>query len=256
MIRLEKVKAGYNSKIIINNISWESPNTGLVGILGPNGAGKTTLLRLLVRYIEPWEGEIYINGRKIKNYKQEDLAKNIAFLSQKVSFNLSFNVEEYVSLGRYPHHPYWKNLSKKDWEKINEILIVTETINFKNKKLFQLSGGELQRVHLARVLVQEPKILLLDEPTNNLDPYYQIYFLDFIKNLSNIILIISSFHDVNLAGLFCDYILFLKNGVIVNYGEKENILNSSILQEVYNLKFEEIKTKEGKFFLPIRQWSP
>ncbi|MCS7202288.1 MAG: ABC transporter ATP-binding protein [Dictyoglomus sp.] len=252
MIRLEKVKAGYNSNIVIKNISWESPNIGFVGILGPNGSGKTTLLRLLIRYIEPWEGKIYINEREIRKYKQEDLAKNIAFLSQKISFNLSFSVEEYVSLGRYPHHPYWKKLSKKDLEKINEILILTETISFKNKKLFQLSGGELQRVHLARVLVQEPRILLLDEPTNNLDPYYQIYFLNFIQKLSKDILVISSFHDVNLASIFCDYILAMKNGVILNYGRKEEILNSSLLKEAYNLKFEEIITLNGRIFLPVR----
>lgn len=252
MISLEKVKAGYNSKIVLNSISWKSADFGLVGILGPNGAGKTTLLRLLIRYIDPWEGKIYINGKEIRKYKQEDLAKNIAFLSQKTAFNLSFTVEEYVSLGRYPHHPFWKTLSKRDWEKINEILILTETISFKNKKLFQLSGGELQRVYLARVLAQEPTILLLDEPTNNLDPYYQIYFLNFIKEMSKKTLVISTFHDINLASLFCDYILFIKNGMIINYGKKENILTPSILEEVYNLKFEEIIIKEEKLFLPVR----
>ncbi|MCX7846102.1 MAG: ABC transporter ATP-binding protein [Dictyoglomaceae bacterium] len=252
MIRLEKVKTGYNSNMIIKDMNWESPNIGFLGILGPNGSGKTTLLRLLIRYIEPWEGKIYINEKEIREYKQEELAKNIAFLSQKISFNLSFTVEEYVSLGRYPHHPYWKKLSKKDWQKINEILVLTETFSFKNKKLFQLSGGELQRVHLARVLVQEPKILLLDEPTNNLDPYYQIFFLKFIKELSKNILVISSFHDINLASLFCDHILFIKNGRILSYGSKESILTSSFLEEVYNLKFEEIITPNGKFFLPVR----
>lgn len=251
MISIEKVKAGYNSKVVIEDVSWESPRYGFVGILGPNGSGKTTLLRLFIRYIEPFEGKIYLEGEDIKKYKQEEIARIIAFLSQKVNFNLSLTVEEYVALGRYPHHSHWRTLSKKDWDKINEILVLTETISFKNKKLFQLSGGEQQRVHLARALVQEPKILLLDEPTNNLDPYYQIYFLNFIKDLSKNILVISTFHDINLASLYCDYILFIKNGKIYKYGKKEEILTSILLKEIYNLAFIETETPKGKIFLPF-----
>ena len=251
MIKLEKVKAGYNSKVVIESISWESPKFGFVGILGPNGSGKTTLLRLFIRYIEPFEGKVYLEGKEIKKYKQEEIAKIIAFLSQKVNFNLSFTVEEYIALGRYPHHSSWKALGKKDLEKIKEILTLTETISLRNKKLFQLSGGEQQRVHLARALVQEPKILLLDEPINNLDPYYQIYFLNFIKELSKNILVISTFHDINLASLYCDFLLFLKNGRIYQYGKKEKILTSHLLKEIYNLEFIEIDTLKGKIFLPV-----
>lgn len=252
MIRIENLTAGYNSNIVIKNLNWSSPEKGFVGILGPNGAGKTTFLRILIKYLLPKEGYVFIKGKEIREYKQKDLAKIVAFLPQKSIPDLSFTVEEYISLGRYPYSRFWYSLSRKDKEKIRNIMEITETIKLKDKKLFQLSGGEQQRVNLARALIQEPKILLLDEPTNNLDPYYQIYFLEYIKKLGKEILVISSIHDINLASIYSDYIMFLKDGTLYKYGEKEEVLTLQNLKKVYNLSFIEVTTPKGKIFLPVR----
>ena len=250
MIKFIKVSAGYKNKIVIKDFYWETPNQGFVGIIGPNGAGKTTLFRLLIKYIEPTKGEIFIEDQNLKYIKQEEIGKKIALLPQKPFFEINLAVEEYVSLGRYPHHPYWRPLSKEDINKINESLNITNTMHLRKKKLAELSGGEQQRVLLARVLAQNPRILLLDEPTNSLDPFYQILFLNFVKKLSSKILVISSLHDINMASIYSDHILAIKNGRLITYGETNKVLSKALLEEIFHVKYTEINFEGKKFFLP------
>ena len=251
MIKFINVFAGYKNKTVIKEFYWETPKTGFIGIIGPNGSGKTTLFRLLIKYIEPTQGDILIEDKSLKSIRQEEIGKKIALLPQKPFFEGNLTVEEYVSLGRYPHHPHWRPLSKEDINKINESLNITDTMHLRKKKLVELSGGEQQRVLLARVLAQKPSILLLDEPTNNLDPYYQIYFLDFVKNLSSKILVLSSLHDINMASAYSDYILVIKNGKIISYGEPSKVLSHDLLENVFQVKYKEIQLNGKKFFIPI-----
>lgn len=250
MLKFTKVTAGYPNKIVLREFSWETPNKGFIGIIGPNGSGKTTLFRLIIKYLLPLSGNIYFNNLDINKIKQEDLAKKIALLPQKPNLEAFLSVEEYVSLGRYPHHPHWRPLTKKDIMKINESLLVTDTIHLRKKKIYQLSGGEQQRIMLARVITQEPELLLLDEPTNNLDPYYQMYFLKFVKNLSQKILVIANLHDINTASIYTDYLLILKNGKIITFGETQKVLSISTLKETFNINYLEICIKNTKLYYP------
>ncbi len=252
MIKFLNVNAGYETKkIVLKNFTWETPEKGFVGIIGPNGAGKSTIFRLLIKYILPLTGEIYLNNMDIKKYTQENLAKIIALLPQKPIWEPSLSVEEYISLGRYPHHPSWRPLSKKDIIRVNEIMILTDTIMLKKKKLHQLSGGELQRVIIARILAQDPQIILLDEPTNNLDPYYQISLLDKLRELSKEILIIANLHDINLASFYTDYVLALKNGIALSFGKTKEVLNCNLLNHLFNIRYTEINYKNKRIFLPF-----
>ena len=208
----------------------------MVGILGPNGSGKTTLMKIISGILTLQEGQIEIKGRPIAQYKTKELAKVVAVLSQHVNESFSYTVREIVSLGRYAHQSgLFQSWSAKDEEVLNEAMRQTGVVAFQDKSIHELSGGEKQRVYLAQALAQEPEILLLDEPTNHLDASYQKELLDNLREWSRDrnLTIVCIFHDLNLAGLYCDRLLLLHDGKVEVDASPSNVLQEERVKRIY-----------------------
>ncbi|MED1470847.1 adenosylcobinamide amidohydrolase [Bacillus salipaludis] len=236
MLTVENVSGGYAGDYVLKDVSFKVEKGELFGILGPNGSGKTTLLKMLSGILPVQQGDILINGKRLREYGSKQLAQMIAVLSQHSSESFSYTVKETVSLGRYAHQKGWfQSWSKEDEIIVRRVMDQTGISIFQNRNIQELSGGEKQRVFLAQALAQEPKILLLDEPTNHLDLSYQKELLDLLKQWTREtgLTVISIFHDLNLAGLYCDRLLLLEEGTInINHIPNE-VLREEKIRDVY-----------------------
>jgi len=197
------------------------------------------ILVLLVAGLIGYSGEILLKGQNLKNIKRKDIAKKIAVLSQVSSIYFSYSVYDTVMMGRYVHREAssFLSVSKKDREYVEKCLRAVDIWNLREKKIDELSGGQLQRVYLARTLAQEPELILLDEPTNHLDLKAQTELILFLKEIckKEAKAVIGVFHDINLALQFADKLIFLKDGTIQASGKKDEVLNREILQSVYGM---------------------
>jgi len=234
-IRLEKVSLGYGSKVILNDISLEAGPGQMLGIIGPNGSGKSTLIRGMTRLIMPSSGQIFIDGRSITSLKHGELARLIAVVPQNAVLPPLFTAIEVVLLGRTPHLGLFRYEGQKDLAIVENAMRTTGTAHLADRKIGELSGGEKQRLLIARTLAQEPKIVLLDEPTANLDINYQLETLDLIRHLclEQKLIVIAALHDLNLAVQYCDHLVMLKQGKIYSQGAPETIVNKQTIKDVY-----------------------
>lgn len=210
MIEIKNLSYKVKGKNILDNINIKFLEKKFIGIIGPNGAGKSTLLKNIYETHTPNEGEIFIDGENIKNISKKERAKKIAVLAQEDSSQFDFSIEQIVKMGRYPYKNIFEDYSDKDREIAIKMLEKTGMKNHIGRDFKNLSGGEKQRVLIARALVQETPTLILDEPTNHLDIGYQLQLLHMIKHLD--ITVIVALHDLNVAAIFCDYIFVMKDG--------------------------------------------
>jgi len=237
MLEVKNLSAGYNSVDVICNINFKAERGESLCILGPNGSGKSTLLKSIARIID-YRGCVLVNGEDIRAVSRKELAKKIALLTQSAQVFFPYTVYETVSMGRYAYSQgFLKNLSAEDGAVIEDILKKLDIWNNKDSMIDELSGGELQRVFLARTLAQSPELILLDEPSNHLDLKHQIELLKFLKAWvkENNKTLISVFHDLNLARLFGDTAVVLNNGTLSASGKIEDVLKSGILSDVYGV---------------------
>jgi iron complex transport system ATP-binding protein len=236
MIQVEELSGGYGIGLIVRGVSFSVQQGELFGILGPNGSGKTTLLNMISGLTAPESGTILLKEKSIQTYSPKELARVVAVLPQITSSQFAYSVKETVSLGRYAHQTgFFKSWTSEDEEAVRDALEKTGTETFADKPLSALSGGERQRVFLAQALAQEPEILLLDEPTNHLDLSFQKDLLDLLKHMtSDGLTVISIFHDLNLASLYCDRLLLMKNGAVHTIGTAADIMKEQHIYDVYD----------------------
>lgn len=235
MIDVKHISYQYGEKQVLQNVSFTVYEGEFFGILGPNGSGKTTLMKLLSRDLSLQEGAIFICGQHIETYKPKQYAKLVATLPQHTDVSFGYTVKEMVELGRYPYQsslfPQW---TEKDEQVVNEALHCVTLAHKQHVLLEQLSGGERQRAALARALAQQPRVLLLDEPTNHMDVAQQFKLLNLLKQSK--LTVIAIFHDINIASLYCDRLLFLRDGKVVACGTPKELLNESMIASVFETK--------------------
>lgn len=205
-----------------------------VGLIGPNGSGKTSLLRCAYRFSKPDSGEVKLSHHDVWKQTSRWSAQRIAVVLQEFPDAFGLTVDEVVAMGRTPHKGLFDGDTLEDRNLATQALASVGLQGFEHHAFATLSGGEKQRVILARALTQQPQLLILDEPTNHLDPRYQLELLQLIKRLK--IGTLASIHDLNLAAAFCDRLYVINHGRIVASGTAEEVLTAPLLREVFGVE--------------------
>lgn len=232
-IKTEDIKFKIGKKDILNGINIDVKNKEFIGIIGPNGSGKSTLLKCIYRTLKPTSGIIKLDDKNLNNFTTKESARKMAVVSQHNYYDFDFSVSEIVLMGRSPHKKMMERDSLNDYEIMKECLKKVDMLHCKDRNFNTLSGGEQQRIILARALAQETDCLILDEPTNHLDIKYQLQLMNIVKNLD--IEVIAAIHDLNIASMYCDKIYVLKDGCIVAYGKPKDILTKELIKDVYEV---------------------
>ena len=232
-IQTEGVKFDIGNKNILKGISIDVNSQEIIGIIGPNGSGKSTFLKCIYRTLKPSSGIIKLGDINLDGIKLKESAKKMAVVSQHNYYDFDFSVGEMVLMGRSPHKKMMERDSYRDYEIMNDALKRVDMLHFKDRNFNSLSGGEQQRIILARALAQETDCLILDEPTNHLDIKYQLQLMNIVKSLD--IEVIAAIHDLNIAAMYCDKIYVLKDGRIVAYGTPKEVLTKELIKEVYEV---------------------
>ncbi len=208
------------------------------GILGPNGCGKTTLLDLLSGILKPATGTIGFNGKPIEKWETRELSKRIAMVPQDFSIRFAFTVRQVVEMGRFPFVSRLGGMNQKDHEIVTKVMEELDIGQMAQKPVTMLSGGELQRVAVARALAQSPRALLLDEATSNLDVFHSLSIMSVIKRRveEEGLTVVAAIHDINLAAAFCDYTVFMDKGRLKAAGPKEKLLEGKLISELYGVE--------------------
>lgn len=237
-IEINHLSYAFSSRSVLQNISFSVKEGDFFVILGPNGSGKTTLLRSIAGILRPPKGQVKILGRQFSSFKRKELAQSIAYVPQGLPVDFPFTVAELVLMGRAPYHSSLGIEKKNDFEIAAQAMRFTEVEHLASRKLDQLSGGEQQRVFIARAICQESPILLLDEPTAALDLAHQGRIMDLMERLKaeKGITVVMVSHDINLAAMYGDQLLLLSDGEIVSTGLPDEILNFKTLEETYDCK--------------------
>lgn len=253
-MEVKNLEFSFYKKEILKGLSLNIKNGEFVGILGPNGCGKSTLLKNILKIYKPKNGIITIKNKSLKEYSQKELSQILGFVPQKSQISMPLLVEDIILMGRYSHlKSSFYGYKKEDFKAVNEIIQLLNLQDFRKRIAFSLSGGEFQRVILARALVSKPEILLLDEPTSALDLNYAVNILKICKNIvkKQDIACIVVLHDLNLASLFCDKVLLLKGGKVAYEGTSKELFTKEILNEIYNLECEIIYHKNRPIVVAI-----
>lgn len=238
MLEVQNVCAGYNGIEIVHNVSFNLKKGENLCILGANGCGKTTFLRAIGNLI-PFTGSVKLDGVELSSLKRRNIAEKIAMLSQLSGTYFAYSVYDTVMLGRYQHirRTFSDRPRKTDREMVEKCLETVGLSDFASRRINELSGGQLQRIFLAKTLAQDPEIILLDEPTNHLDIKQQVELIHHLRKWSESgdHTVIGVFHDINIALQLSDKVLFMKDGEKKAFGSMEEIASKSLLQDVYDM---------------------
>ncbi|RJR31376.1 MAG: ABC transporter ATP-binding protein [Desulfobacteraceae bacterium] len=235
VLSLEQVSFTYGKDWVLRGVDLHVPEGEVLGVLGPNGSGKSTLLRIMSGVIRPREGRVRIGGRDFSSLKRDTIAREIAVVSQEQHFRFEFTALEVVLMGRFPHLGRFEFEGKRDLEIAARALEATDTLGFADRSIHSLSGGEKQRVLIARALAQEPKLMLLDEPTSFLDLKHKRDIFRLVSDLSRerglSVVLVS--HEMDLASQHCRRLVLLKDGGISRAGTPDEVLTASNLESVF-----------------------
>lgn len=231
---IKEIDVRIGKKDIIEHMSLQVQNKQFVGLIGPNGCGKSTFLKSIYKSIKPTKGSVYLDDLNVLKSSEQKVAKKLGVVGQFNEMSFDLTVYQMVMLGRTPHKKLLEVDNDKDYEIVKEALKATNLLEYENRSFLSLSGGEKQRVILARTIAQQPEFMILDEPTNHLDIRYQIEILSSVKRLN--IGVLAALHDLEISAYFCDYIYAVKDGKVYAHGTAEEVLTEEVIYALYGVK--------------------
>ena len=249
-LHVDHLNFAYNRADVLSDINCQFRTGHFYSLIGPNGSGKSTLVRLLNRILKPRQGTVWLDGTSLENYRRKEIARLIGYVPQSGDRLAPLTVYDIIMLGRRPHLEWVPGGG--DRQKVEEIINEFSLQHLALRHIHELSGGELQRVHIARALVQEPQILLLDEPTSSLDLRHQIEVMKLLRNISSKqgITVIMAIHDLNLALRYSDCFVLLKNGRILSMGGAE-VITEQNLKQLYDVEIKKIDGNGHMYVVPL-----
>ncbi|MBC7085155.1 MAG: ABC transporter ATP-binding protein [Methanomethylovorans sp.] len=251
-VNVDSLRFAYRKYPVLKDVTFQSANGTVLCLVGPNGSGKTTLIRCIDRILEP-EGSVFIDGKNIRDMHRKEIAKIIGYVPQTGSKIISTTVFDVVMMGRNPHMGW--QAGEEDFVMVEEAIQLLEIQEIAERQYNELSGGQQQKVLIARAVAQNPQVLLLDEPTNNLDIRHQLEAVSIIHKLSREkeITVIMAIHDLNIAARYADKLMMLKDGNLVAIGNPADLVTKERIREVYGVETKIIQDPEaGLIITPLR----
>ena len=243
VIRTEAIQKPLGGSLILKGINTHIQSKEFVGIIGPNGCGKSTFLKTIYRVLKQDKGCILLDQENLQDLSLKESAKKMAVVAQHNNYNFQFTVWEMVLMGRAPYKKSMDRDTAIDYKIANAALEKVGMQDYKERDFASLSGGEQQRIILARALAQETPCLILDEPTNHLDIKYQLQLMNVVKRLE--VTVVAAIHDLNIAGMYCDKIYAMKAGEILTYGTPEEVITPAMIKQPYEVKASVRKESDG-----------
>lgn len=237
-MNIVNLNKSYGDKQVVRDVSFELPKGSVISLIGPNGAGKSTVLNMITRLLERDSGDIYLDGRDIKEYRGNELSKKLSILTQTNNISMKLTVRELIAFGRFPYSG--GKINREDREHIDKAIEYMGLEEYENRFIDELSGGQRQRAYIAMVIAQDTEYVFLDEPTNNLDIYHSSNMMKTIRKLCDELgkTVVLVLHEINFAATYSDYIGAFKDGSLHKFGRVEEIMNKDTLKELYNVDFE------------------
>ena len=237
-LSMEGLCFGYDTREVIQGITLDFKPGRFYSILGPNGCGKTTLLDLLIGHLTPDRGAIRVQGRSLDRWSRRQIARRMALVSQNYQIRFPFTVREVVMMGRHPWISRFSRPGKGDMDRVTAVMARTGVDLFQDRCITDLSGGERQRCVVARALCQDTPILFLDEAFSNMDICHTLRLLGLVRNEveQHGRTVVSVFHDINLAAVWSDHLVFMKEGRVLAHGPTETVMTSQVIQQVFQVE--------------------
>lgn len=255
-LKVNKLNYHIDGTQILNEVSLGVEDGEFVGLIGPNGCGKSTLLKNIYKTYKPEKCAVFIDGKDVMTLAPREMAREVSVMAQENSVEFDVEVMDMVMFGRYSHRKFLEGEKKEDVEICRRYIREVGLEGYEHRSYLSLSGGEKQRVLLARALVQESSLIVLDEPTNHLDVRYQYLIMQTLKNQD--ITVFASIHDLNVAAMYCDKILLMNKGEIVVTGTPGEVITEENIEKIFGVKSQvkvnEITGKIQIYYLPEKDW--
>ena len=242
-IEAKEIQSVLSGNHILKGVDLTAGRQELLGVIGPNGSGKSTLLKCIYRVLKPTAGAVYLDGKPLEQLSYRKSAQEVAVVAQHNYYNFDFCVRDVVLMGRAPHKRPLERDTAEDYRIVAEALETVGMADFADRTFSTLSGGEQQRVILARALAQQTPCLILDEPTNHLDIKFQLQLMDLVRGLNRTV--IAAIHDLNIAALYCDRLCALKDGKIIGEGTPRELLTPEFIRKVYEVDAQVMTGEDG-----------
>ncbi len=251
----DELVVGYPSadEPVIDGQTLAVPEGEVTALIGPNGSGKSTLLKGLANRLEPDDGRVLVDGRRVDSFDSKELARKLGRLSQQNTAPDTISVEELVERGRYPHRGFFESQTEADEEAVDDAIAMAGVEHLRDREVGTLSGGQTQLVWIAMALAQDTDVLLLDEPTTFLDPRHQLEVMRVVEALrdesdTTVVLVL---HDISQAARYADNVVALKDGAIHSSGPPEAVVTDNLLADVFDIDSEVIETEHGPVVVPL-----